>query len=191
MDIHNLSGSPMPLMYLFHVNYRPVDGGRLVYSAPSDAAHMRVRTELPGHVRLRSGYAEFIELLRTQPEKHLLLSPELLFDPEVVFFIDYATDVDGWAYAMQLHPDGSADLVRHHPEQLSHGIRWICRTADQDALGFEAGTAGVGGRTAEQARGALRWLPPRESFACDFEFGVCTPQQAAEVQQHITSILAQ
>ena len=189
MTIHNLSGRPMPLMYLFHINYRPVDGARLVYSAPTDAAHMRVRTDLPGHVRLRPGYAEFIEVLSKQPEKHLLLSPELMFDPEVVFFIDYACDSKGWAYAMQLHPDGSADLVRHQPAQLSHGVRWICRTADQDALGFEAGTAGVAGRTAEQARGNLRWLPPGESFSCNFEFGVCTPQQAGEVQRQIASIL--
>lgn len=38
----NLKRTPMELMYMAHVNFRPVDDGRLVYSAPSDAADVRV-----------------------------------------------------------------------------------------------------------------------------------------------------
>ena len=37
---------------------------------------------------------------------------------------------------MQVHPDGTADYIGHRPDQLDHGVRWICRTPDQDALGI-------------------------------------------------------
>lgn len=191
MTINNLSSQPMPLMYLFHINYRPVNGSRLVYSALADPEHMRVRVNLPSHVQVKPGYREFVDRLRSQPELHLTLSPDLAYDPEVVFMIDYYADDQGWAYAMQSHPDGAADYVRHRPAQLAHGVRWICRTPDQDALGFEAGTAGVDGRAAEQAKGNLTWLAPKQSFRCDFEAGALTPNQAAQMVAHIGNILTQ
>lgn len=189
LQVTNLGGRPLPLMVLFHINYRPVDGGRLVYSAPADPEHMRVRADLPGHARPQPGYAEFIQVLRQHPEKHLLLETGQAYDPEVVFFIKYLSDPDGWAYAMQVHPDGSADFVRHHPQQLPYGIRWICRTPDQDALGFEAGTAEVDGRTREAEKGNLRWLEPGERFTCELEAGVCEPAEAARLEKYIAGIV--
>lgn len=189
LQIDNLGGRAMPLMVLFHVNFRPVDRARLIYSAPLDPAHLRVRTNLPGHARTQPGYAAFIELLREHPEKHLVLAPGQAYDPEVVFFIDYIADPDGWAYALQVHPDGSSDLVRHRPNQLPHGIRWICRTPDQDALGFEAGTAEVDGRRREEEKGNLRWLQPGEHFSCDWEAGVCDPAETARLEKHIEVVV--
>jgi hypothetical protein len=189
MEITNLGGRAMPLMVLFHINYRPVDGARLVYSTAYDPAHLRVRTSLPGHVRAQPGYAAFIELLREQPEKYLILAPGQIYDPEVVFFVYYFADTDGWAFALQVHPDGSSDLVRHHPSQLPHGIRWICRTPDQDALGFEAGTAEVEGRAREAQKGNLRWLQPGSRFACDWEAGVCDPGETAGLEKHIAAVV--
>ena len=88
-----------------------------------------------------------------------MLSPELSFDPEVVFYIDYETDGDGWAHSMQVHPDGAADYIRYRPDQLDHGVRWICRTPDQDALGLILpSTAEPEGYTAEKAKGNIKTL---------------------------------
>lgn len=180
MQIANLGGQSMPLMYLFHVNFRPVDQARLVYSAPCDPAHMRVRTALPGHMKVQPTYAQFVQRLAQHPEDHLILKPGLAFDPEVVLYIDYRTDAQGWAYALQVHPDGSADGVRHKPAQLPYGIRWICRTPDHEAIGFEAGAAGVEGRFAEEAEGRLRWLGAGEQFSCEWEVGALDPAQASQ-----------
>ncbi|MFZ6030029.1 MAG: DUF4432 family protein [Chloroflexota bacterium] len=188
MKITNLKDTPMPLMYLVHVNFRPVDNGRLVYSALCDPEHMRVRTELPSHAPLQPGYAEFIQELAAHPEKHLVLQPGLAFDPEVVFFPAYQTDADGWAHAMQVHPDGSADYMRHRPAELNTGVRWICRTPDQDALGFEAGTAGVTGYTAERQKGAVSDLPGKAVFSCEYEIGVLTRAEAQQQEQSIRQI---
>jgi len=143
MTIANLKQSDMPLMYLAHINFLPIDNGRLLYSARCDADHMRVRADVPDFMQVAPGYREFVRELSQHPEKHLVLKPGLVFDPEVVFLIDYLADAQGWAHALQIHPGGRADVVRHRPDQLNYGVRWICRTADQQALGFEPATAGV------------------------------------------------
>jgi len=190
LGITNLKRSEMELMYLAHVNFRPVDDGRLVYSAHCTPQHVRVRTSIPSHIRPRPGYVEFIEELARHPEKHNLLAPGLIFDPEVVFFIDYVADEEGWAHSMQVHPDGSADYIRHRPAQLDKGVRWISRTADQDALGLVLpATAEPEGYLAEQAKGNIKVLPPQGVFRCEIEMGVLVPPEARRMEEKIIQML--
>ena len=191
ITIENLKRSPMEVMYLAHINFRPVDGGRLVYSARCDPQHVRVRKSIPSHVKPLPGYAEFIAELSEHPERHNLLAPGLAFDPEVVFFIDYLADGDGWAHTLQSHPDGSGDYVAHRPDQLDHGVRWISRTADQDALGIVLpATAEPEGYHAEKAKGNIRTLGPQGSLRFDMEAGYLAPASAAAYEEKIESILA-
>ena len=186
MTVTNLKNSPMDYMYLAHINFRPVDNACLVYSAPYDSEHVRVRTSIPSHIHPLPGYREFLDELAAQPEKHHLLAPGLAFDPEVVFFIDYSVDVDGWAHTLQVHPDGAADYVRHRPDQLSKGVRWICRTADQDALGMILpATAEPEGLSAETAKGNVRVLGAGEVFHCDFEIGALSEEAASKMERMI------
>jgi len=190
MTITNLKQSDMELMYLAHVNFRPVDNGRLVYSAPCTPQHVRVRRSIPSHVQPGPGYVEFLEELERQPEKHNLLAPDLVFDPEVVFFIDYLADDEGWAHSMQIHPDGSADYIRHRPDELDTGVRWICRTADQDALGIVLpATAEPEGYLAEKAKGNIKILPAQGKFHCEMEIGALTPTEAKGVEETISQIV--
>jgi hypothetical protein len=180
------------LMYLAHVNFKPVTNGRLVYSAHPTPEHVRVRTSIPSHIRPAPGYVEFIEELRNHPEKHHQLTPGLMFDPEVVFFIDYLSDAQGWAHSMQVHPDRGADYVRHRPAELDKGIRWISRTADQDALGLVLpATAEPEGYLAEKAKGNLKILPPKSTFHCELEIGVLGATQAAQIEAEINQILVE
>ena len=73
---------------------------------------------------------------------------------------------------MQVHPDGAADFVRHRPDELPKGIRWMTRTADQDAIGIVLpATAEPDGYTAEKAKGNVLMLPPDEEWRCTMEFG--------------------
>ena len=183
MKITNLKKSYMPLMYLAHINFRPVDNGRLVYSAICDPEHMRVRADVPSFMEVAPGYREFLQDLKAHPEKHLLLKPGLQFDPEVVLFMDYLPDEQGWAHALQVHLDGNADVVRHRPEQLNHALRWICRTSDQDALGFEPATAEGTGFTSEKKKGNVRFLPPQGVFQCDLQIGVLSAAEALKEEE--------
>ena len=190
ITIHNLKRTPMDLMYLAHVNFRPVDNGRLVYSAHCDPQHVRVRRSIPSHIRPAADYVDFLDSLAAHPERHNLLEPGLAFDPEVVFFVDYEADAAGWAHTMQVHPDGSADYIAHRPDQLDHGVRWICRTPDQDALGMVLpATAEPEGYSAEKAKGNLRCLGPGASVRFEMEAGYLAPVEAAAFEQSIGRIL--
>jgi hypothetical protein len=190
MTITNLKRTPMEAMYMAHVNYRPVDNGRLVYSAHCTPEHVRVRRSIPAHVKPAPGFAEFLDELAANPALHNVLKPGLAFDPEVVFFIDYLADDAGWAHTMQVHPDGTADYIGHKPAQLDHGVRWICRTPDQDALGMVLpATAQSEGYTAEKAKGNVKLLGPGAVFHCEMQCGVLTEAETRKMEQKIAQMV--
>ena len=190
MTITNLKHSEMELMYLTHINFRPVDNGQMVYSAKLDPQHVRVRTSIPSHIRPKAGYKEFIAELKDHPERHHVFTPGLMFDPEVVFFIDYLADAEGWAHTMQIHPSGEADYVRHRPSQLDKGVRWICRTADQDALGMiEPATAEPEGYLAEKAKGNIKVIPPGGIWRCEVEIGALRPEEVKRVEERVRKLV--
>ena len=190
LAVHNLKQTPMELMYLAHANFRPVDHGRLIYSAACTPQQVRVRSSIPAHVHPAPGYREFLAELAAQPEKHNVLAPGLAFDPEVVFFIDYQADAAGWAHSMQLHPDGAADFISHRPGQLGHGVRWISRTPDQDALGLMLpATAEPEGYSAEKAKGNIKTMAGGATWRCDMELGALTPAEAQAMAAQIGSVM--
>lgn len=191
MEITNQKLTPMEYMYLAHVNFRPADDARLVYSAISTPEHVRVRTSIPSHVSPGPDYLALLEELQAHPEKHHLLRPDLAFDPEIVFNIDYLADEDGWAHSMQVHPDGSADYIAHQPDQLPVGVRWICRTPDQDALGIVLpATAGPEGYSTEKANGYIRTLAGGATFSCEMQVAVLSSAEVAPQEAAIEQIVA-
>jgi hypothetical protein len=197
MTVTNLKDSAMELMYLAHVNFMPIDNARLVYSAACTPEHVRVRSSIPAHITPKPGYAEFLADLSQHPEKHHVLAPDLMFDPEVAIFIDYLADEDGWAHTMQIHPAGAdgkpagADYVAHRPDQLPRATRWICRTADQDAIALvEAGTAEPEGYLAEKAKGNLVVLPPKGYFHGDLVIGTLSSAEAERIERKVDALVA-
>ena len=190
LRVANLKETPMEYMYLAHVNFRPVDNGQLVYSAHPTPETVRVRRSIPSHVTPGPGYVEFIEEVGEFPQRHHLLKPELTFDPELVFTIDYVGDADGWAHSAQVHPDGSADYIGHRVAELDFGVRWICRTPDQDALGIVLpATAGPEGYTAEKVQGRIKTLPAGATWSCAMRAGVLDRGDARTMQAKIAEIL--
>ena len=188
--ITNLKKTPMELMYLAHANFRPVDYGRLVYSAACTPATVRVRRSIPSHVHPLPGYAEFLAELAEHPERHNVLVPGLGFDPEVVLYVDYLADAAGWAHSLQVHPDGSADYIAHRPDQLDHGVRWICRTPDQDALGIVLpATAEPEGYHAEKAKGNIRTLAGGMTLRFEMEMGYLPAAEAAQMEKRVTALV--
>jgi hypothetical protein len=190
MTVTNLKRTPMEFMYMAHVNFRPVDNGRLVYSAPCTPATARLRKSIPSHVQPTPAYLAFLKELERHPEQHNVLAPELAFDPEVVITLDYLADSEGWAHSMQVHPDGTADYIRHRPAQLDKGVRWICRTPDQDALGLVLpATAEPEGYHAEKAKGNVKVIPAGGSYTCDIEAGWLNRTEASQMAENIHGIL--
>jgi hypothetical protein len=191
IEIENLKKTAMDLMYMAHVNFRPVDNGRLVFSAPCTRETARVRTVIPAHVNATPEYRAFLKELAENPAKHTVLAPGLAFDPEVVFFLSYRAGSDGWARSMMVHIDGYASAIRHRPDQLDHGVRWISRTPDQDCFGLcLPSTAEPDGYHAEKAKGNLRSLAGGRSVRFDCEAGLLAPSQAQEEEAMIREILS-
>jgi hypothetical protein len=190
MSIDNLRPVPMEYMYLAHINFRPVDYGRLVYSAPCTPERVRVRKDIPSHMKFPDGYREFVQEMSVNPERHNVLKPELPFNPELVFTLTYDADETGWAHSMQVHPTGSADYVSHRPDQLDKVVRWIARPGDQDACGFAMpATAEPEGYSAEKAKGNMRVLPGGGQFRADFRIGALDASAAQQMEQKISAIL--
>ena len=194
LTVTNLKRTPMELMYLAHINFRPVDNGELVYSAPPrrsmcGCARASRRTSRPAPA-IASSWRNWS---RTRPST-TCSAPDLAFDPEIVFTIDYLADDDGWAHTMQVHPDGGADYVRHRPEQLDKGVRWICRTPDQDALGLVLpATAEPEGYTAEKAKGNIKVICRRAAaLPATWKWACWTPrpqQMAATSHDHRRGVI--
>lgn len=187
MEIRNLKRTPMELMYLAHANFRPHDGAHLIDTVADAAAGIRLRTTLPQGLFVASAaHAELLAALAADPGAHRHLVPGRAIDPEIVMGLAMRADAEGWAHAMQLLPDGSADVISHRPAELPRGVRWITRNADQDALGlFLPGTAEADGYLAEKAKGNIVVLPPGGSFRCALKLGALTADEAPAMRQTI------
>lgn len=171
--------APLELMYLGHANFRPVDGGRLVYAARYAPEDVAVRRSIPPHIAPGPGYADFLESLAGEPERHHVLKPELPFDPEVVFTIRMIPDAEGWTHAMHVHPRGCADFISYDARALPLAIRWVCRTLDQQGLGVALpATAGVEGYAVEKAAGRIVVVPPGGGWGARMRMGALDAEAA-------------
>ncbi len=185
----NCKKTPMDYMYLAHANFKPVDGGRIVYSAKVTPQTVRVRRSIPGHVGAAPEYLDFLNRLGERPEKHHVFDESMTFIPELVFSIDYDADDSGWAHTLQVHPDGGGDYVRHRPDQLPIGVRWICRTPDKDALGLVLpSTAEPEGKSAEMAKGNVRELEGGGEWRCNYVLGTLDAAEVGAVEEKIAEI---
>jgi len=182
MTVKNLSGMPMELMYLCHINFAPVDGSHLEYSAKYNAESIRPRTTIPSHLKPDPDYLRFINDLKTKPELHHQITRVLRADPEIVFYLDYMADEEGKCHSLQVHPDGCADYVCHRKNQLPKAVRWISRTPDHDAIAIvEPGTCEVDGYVMEKEKGNLVILNPGEEYHCEIEAGSLDANQTDKI----------
>lgn len=190
MTATNHKRTDMELMYMMHVNFRPLDNGRLVYTAPP--GNVKTHVSLPGHMQASTTadkLMKFMKQLESDATGHHVLSPDLCFDPEIVFAIRYEADRDGWAHSMQVHPDGYASYIRHRPAELPVGVRWIARNADQDALGLVLpATAEHKGYTAAKKNGQIRILGAGARAEFHAVAGLLDPSEATAMETRIRSI---
>ena len=190
LQVHNLKNTPMDFMYLAHVNFRPVDGAMLVDTAPDDPKHVRVRATVPGFFKPSAAHRDLIAALQTNPALHRKMEASRAIDPELVMGMDFKSDASGWAHSLQLMPDGSADFISHKPTELGRGVRWITRTADQDALGlFLPGTAEADGYHAEKAKGNVLSIAPGATYDIHLAFGALNAKEASEMQEKIGKVM--
>ncbi|HEU4826599.1 MAG TPA: DUF4432 family protein [Dongiaceae bacterium] len=184
VSVENLRPVPLDLMYLAHINFLPVDGGRLVDTVRNDRTDIVVRREHPKGLQISDAQRRLVERMAADPSSHRHLAPGGRIDPEIVLFLDCQADGEGWAHALQRHPDGNADFVSYRPEELPVGVRWISRLGDQEALGLILpSTSGVDGYAAERAKGRVVTVAGGGRYSCRYRCGALDPA-AAEALSH-------
>jgi hypothetical protein len=191
MNIENRSRYPMDLMYMCHINYRPVDHGRIVQSLPWDSDHMVLRTSIPEHVTVSKKFLAFMDRVQADPSLTQVLKPDDEYRPEMAIFMKgLMTDEQGFCHFMQVHPDGTADYVGYRPDLMDHPSRWIMRTGEQEALGIALpSTCDPEGYAAEKKKGHLREVPGDSSLSLKMRTGVLDRSKTAEMEDHITRLL--
>ncbi|MGV8920528.1 MAG: aldose 1-epimerase family protein [Pseudomonas sp.] len=158
MQVTNLAGKPMDLMYMAHMNYAYVANARFI--EPLGMQRARVRSSVPAHVRPTPAWSEYMAVLTQEPALLNTLNTPELYDPEIVCFFDgVQADAQGDAHFLLQHPDGAAFYTRYKPEQFEHAARWVLHNADQQVAAFVLpATCEPEGYRAELAKGNVRSL---------------------------------
>ena len=189
MKVTNLKNSSMELMYLAHINFRPVANGKLIDTVPASPEAIRVIHVFQDIYESSAEYRAMIEGFKKDPESHRFFDPAGVIDPEVVFALKPKADEAGWTSSLQLHPNGEGDFVRHKPSEFTNSLRWICRSGDQRALGLLLpSTAEPSGYIAEKAKGNVLEIASGGSMSFSYECGALTAKQTQELIGHIDDI---
>lgn len=185
IELENRRSYPMEYMYLCHINFNPVDGAELIYTAPYDGEHIKiyksdVNTELLGYIS---------RLERNITMHHSVGSDGECYDPEICFAVKYSSDENGRAYTMQ-YTDNGADFVSHPVNFLPFGIRWISRTADEAAMGMVLpATAEHLGYTHAKESGQIKILKPKEKISFMIQAGYLPSESASNMKDRISEIM--
>lgn len=189
ITVTNLKSTPLTVNYLGHLNWRAREGGRLVGTLQETAEGMRVRQEIPPHIQPGPGYVEWIAELARDPSLAGTLTSDKIFAPEVVFSFDPLTDDEGRSHFMQIHPDGTADYTSFAPEDTGAGVRWICRTGDQEAVGMAFPVRSPGEAARVNGRPVIHApLAKGERFSTEIVAAVFTSAEAEAMVRHIEAV---
>lgn len=193
MTISNKRCYSMEYMYMCHINWLPIDGSRLVYSAPKDKEHITVYMDdfwLPEErERARKEYTK--KLIENPIIGDVLDSKTQVYEPEICSCITYKADKNGYAHAMQVMPDKDACYVSFQTKHLPNGLRWIARTGDEDAVGFALPTTGNHlGYAYAKRNGLMKSIPPNDSITLRLIFGYLNQEQTKQMEEKIQDILS-
>ncbi len=187
MSVTNLASAPMDLMYMSHVNFAFVEGGRIVQPAPFDAAHTVVRSVVPGHVRPTPAYLAFIDELARDPAASAVLDQPGRYDPEQVFYVrGVKRGADGLTRSLLVRPRGDALSIAWNPDDQPHCVRWILWNGDQQVAAFALpATCEPEGYLAEKAKGHVRVLAPGGAARFSVRLGHVDAGEAKAVEAEI------
>ncbi|MBE7041422.1 MAG: DUF4432 family protein [Ruminococcaceae bacterium] len=190
ITLKNHKDLPLEYFYLCHINYRPVDGAKLYYTAKPEniTPHHEVPEGYPEALAAKTN--DYLDRLDKDTSIMDTIDPETQsYAPEIVFTCKYDADENGDAHTMQLLPDGYACYVSHKPGELPFGLRWIARTADEDALGMVLpATAQHMGYLYCKERGQEKYLQPGETLTYHITTGILSPEESDKIKNKIIAL---
>ena len=191
--LENLRSYPMEYMYLCHLNFRPQNGARLVYSAKRDAGHIKLHRVIPDSLpeAQKARLAAYMDKISENPAVcDDIGNPDEIYDPEICFAIKYEADEEGRAYTMQYKKGEGAYFVSHPADVLPVGVRWISRTKNEDALGMVLpATAEHLGYSDSRRKGYIKTLAAGETLRFRIDAGFLDEGAAAEMCEKINGMI--
>ena len=186
IQINNKKDLPLEYFYLCHINYRPVDGAKLIYSAKHENIYLH--SDVPStHPKETRDYIE--RLSKDITIMDTVDKTTQSYNPEILFTCKYDADENGNAYTMQHLPDGYSCYVCHRPEELPIGVRWIGRTEDEDAMGMVLPATGEHkGYIHCKEHGYEKYINPGESVSIHINIGILSPNESEELKNKINNI---
>ena len=185
VTIDNLRAYPLEYMYLCHINFRHLDGAKLIASTKYDTDHVTIyrptgSPELDDYV---SRLEHDLTLMNT------VGAEGQCYDPEICFGITYEPDEEGRAYSLQDTGDGAC-YVSHPTDVLPYSIRWISRTANENAMGMCLPSTGEHlGYAHAKENGQIKILPANDTLRFTIEAGWLDAPATDAVKEKIRKAL--
>ena len=181
---------PLEYFYLCHINYRPVDGAKLLYTAnhKNIVAHHEVPENYPKILADKTN--AYLDILDKDASVMDVIDRKVQsYAPEIVFTCKYYADSNGDAHTLQILPDGYSCYVSHKPQELPFGVRWISRTDDEDALGMVLpATAEHKGYLYCKEKGYERYLKKGETVTYHITTGILSPDETEIIKNKINNL---
>lgn len=189
--IENKRSKAFKYMYMCHINWLPVEGSKLVYSARKQYEDITVYDDTFGLPAEQQAFSDYVAAVKKDPWMTDRIDPaNQIYDPEFCMFIQYQGDAENWAHALQVMPKGDACYVGFDRKHLPNAVRWCAWTGDEYALGFAIPSKTDHlGFSRNDAKGLIPEIGPKESIELDFCFGYLNPKETAQKIQAIEEIL--
>jgi hypothetical protein len=187
MQVDNLSGDAMDLMYMCHINFAFVEGGRIVQPAGFTPADTVVRTVIPAHVRPTEDYRMLLGQLAADPSVMATLNQPHRYNPEQVFYIrNLKADRNGDTRLLLRRPEGDAFSIAYNRDVFPHTVRWVLVNSDQKVAAFAIpSTCEPEGYLAEKAKGHVRSLAGGATARFTVRLGHLSGGEADQAERQI------
>ena len=187
MNVENLSGAPMDVMYMCHVNFAFPRNARIVQAAPFTPWHVIARTAIPPFVKASQDYRAFLREVAADPARMAVLDEPQRYDPEQVFYVKGArTDARGRARYLLRREQGDAFEIAWDAEAMPHTIRWILVNSDIEVAAFAMpGTCEPEGYASELRKGHVRALAGGARLSLATRVGYLEAGEAEEAAREI------
>ena len=192
IDLLNLRDYPMEYMYLCHINFRPIDGAKLIYTAPCKkgdvTVYKAVDEDFPEPKRTQ--VLNYMDEVEENPEIMNTVGAEgQFYDPEICFGLKYKGDENNMAHTMQYTEDGAC-YVEHPVDVLPYAVRWISRTAHENSMGMVLPcTAEHLGYSHAKKNGQVKILEPLGKLHFEMKAGYLEKADADKMKDKIEKIM--
>ena len=190
MEVSNLGGEDMELMYMCHMNQVFEKGAELIQPMPYTPDNVVTRTSVPSHVKPTPEWLQFLDEVAQSPDKMACFSDEEKYNPEFVFFLrNMAVDQHNDTHFLMKFVDGSGCYCRYSPLEFDHAVRWVLSNADQKVAAFALpATCEPEGYTAEKEKGNIKILQSGQKRIFHVRTGFLSQEECTTAEKTIRSL---